>query len=219
MNKQFILFLVVLGLFLVAPYTFAGVKDALIEQREVRKEMLAGFVKGKSVISQGIHYVIIPELRSRGMMSSSSETISPQYSQIGSETNKAVSANTIEIHGNIAYYKVASAVSNNRSSSISANTTSTNLTTTEYRVVLNQKTGKFGMATGDIRVKLQSPDQAKSLAEFYNIKLKATFKHLGISYYSVSALQNVFDLERQLSEDSRVLKADVEIVEQLRKTR
>lgn len=86
---------------------------------------------------------------------------------------------------------------------------------TTYPAVLNTRTGGIGILPGTIRVKLKDSTSAASIASDKGLTLAGQLAHLQIAVYRTKAGQDVVAAATALAADSRVLSAEVEVLEHM----
>ena len=85
-----------------------------------------------------------------------------------------------------------------------------------YPVVLNTRTGTFGVLTGTLVVKPKSMTDAAAIANSHGLEKGKEYAHLQTVFYRVKAYTDVADAAAALQADPRVESAYPEIIEYVR---
>ncbi len=85
-----------------------------------------------------------------------------------------------------------------------------------YPVVLNTRTGTFGVLTGTLVVKPKSMIDAAAIANSHGLEKGKEYAHLQTVFYRVKAYTDVADAAAALQADPRVESAYPEIIEYVR---
>jgi hypothetical protein len=86
-----------------------------------------------------------------------------------------------------------------------------------YPVVLNRETGNLGVLTGNLFVRVHDVAHASALAATYGASVRKVKPKLGLVFLEVvKEGRDLFTIADGLRSDSRVIQADLEIVENLR---
>jgi hypothetical protein len=87
---------------------------------------------------------------------------------------------------------------------------------TSYPTVLNERTGGIGIIPGSVSVKLKSEGSAAAIAADHGLVLVREFAHLQAAFYRVSPGQDVVTAVAALVADSRVVSAEMEVIEHVK---
>lgn len=82
-----------------------------------------------------------------------------------------------------------------------------------YPVVLNKRTGRLGIVTGNIKATLTNIALAESIAADYGLVLKRKFDHLNLVIYLTKDQQDIISKVAVLEQDSRTQDVNIEILE------
>jgi hypothetical protein len=85
-----------------------------------------------------------------------------------------------------------------------------------YPVVLNTRTGTFGVLTGTLVVKPKSMTDAAAIANSHGLETAKEYPHLQTVFYRVKANVDIADIAVALQADPRVESAYPEIIEYVR---
>lgn len=86
---------------------------------------------------------------------------------------------------------------------------------TSYPAAFNSRTGEIGFMPGTLKVSLKDIANAATVAADHGLEVVHVFPHLQIAFFRVMRGQDVVAAAADLSADTRVAKAEVEIVEHL----
>lgn len=163
----------------------------------------SSLLRGSAFQTEKESFVFLPELYSIATFKTSdSYTLN-----LISAVQKDKSAALFKQKGNFSVYR------SNASASLNTMATQATRKLTLYPVVLNTRTNNLGIVIGSIKVKLSDLSAASNLASTYNIKLVKSFDHLKTVFFEASANQDIILLTDSLSNDSRVQRATIEVIE------
>jgi len=169
-----------------------------ISERNARLEELA---KGATMISQGEHYVYLPEVRA--VYKAGAEDAKEHLAALGVQAR-----DVLTVKGGFIVY-----TSTNGAMGPSAPRLTQQGGETFFPVVLNERTGQFGVVTGSIAVELTNPGDALAVREDHGIQLKRNYIHLGVAVFEILPGQDLSAVVQGLDADPRVKSAKVEILE------
>ena len=86
-------------------------------------------------------------------------------------------------------------------------------------VVINSRTGKLGIISKTILVHLKNDIDVDLFLETYDYEIERRYDHLKKVYFYISNVGNLFQELQKLRNDSRIIRADLEIYENLKTTR
>ncbi len=81
------------------------------------------------------------------------------------------------------------------------------------QIAYNPETGNIAIIAGDIIVKLQPHISAEAIASIYNINLTNKFQQINTAIYRVNDWQDIFTIAKQLSENSGIEYAEIDVIE------
>lgn len=87
---------------------------------------------------------------------------------------------------------------------------------TRYPVVLDAKNGKIGILMGTISVKVKDMADVDAIAEDMNLSVVRQFPHLNLVVFTGSNDQDIIDMSDSLSQDPRIKRTSIEILEEFR---
>lgn len=190
-----------------ASSVLAGKKNSFNRQKKIKEAALSELTRGEKIKTKTDTYVLLPQVKSKR------ENPAPSKKDRTYRTNQSktdvVSSNILGNKGPFIIYKAGKTEGLSRKSIPEKNQPET------YPVVLNQRTGDFGIVTRKIMVNLDRMEDAESVAEDFNIDLSYKFDYLSIAFYSAKKDQNLISLVNLLKKDSRVKEAEPEIIEDL----
>jgi len=94
-----------------------------------------------------------------------------------------------------------------------------NSTESSLPVVINSRTGKLGIISKTILVHLKNDIDVDLFLETYDYEIERRYDHLKKVYFYISNVDNLFQELQKLRNDSRIIRADLEIYENLKTTR
>lgn len=162
-----------------------------------RSAALQAAGRGATLTSNSQEYQILPRVRAAESR--------PQDTQQQAVT-RAGGSQLIESKGNFVVY-VASTQG-------TASITQVNGVTT-YPTVLNTRTGGIGILLDTLNVKLKDITTAAAVASDLGLEQVRQFAHLQIVFYRVKSGQDVVAAAASLAGDSRVVSAEVEVLEHM----
>jgi hypothetical protein len=86
---------------------------------------------------------------------------------------------------------------------------------TSYPAALNSRTGEIGFLPGTLKVCLKDMTNATAVAADHGLEVVHVFAHLQVAFFRVMPGQDVVAAAAELSADTRVASAEVEVVEHL----
>ena len=81
------------------------------------------------------------------------------------------------------------------------------------QIAYNPETGNVAIIVGEIIVKLKPNVSAETIASIYNINLTNNFQQINTAIYRVNDWQDIFTIAKQLSENSGIEFAEVDVIE------
>ena len=81
------------------------------------------------------------------------------------------------------------------------------------QIAYNPETGNVAIIVGEIIVKLKPNVSAEAIASIYNINLTNNFQQINTAIYRVNDWQDIFTIAKQLSENSGIEFAEVDVIE------
>lgn len=166
-----------------------------------RESLLNALAKGKSIISQGEHYVYLPKVRA--VYKAGIEDAREHLAALGVQA-----LDVLAVKGGFVLY-----TSTDSAMGATALTLTQQGGQTYFPVVLNERTGQFGVVTGSIAVELTDPGDALAIREDHGVQLKRNYRHLGVAVFQTAPGQDLSAVIRGLVADPRVESAEAEIIE------
>lgn len=93
--------------------------------------------------------------------------------------------------------------------------TVTSVNGTSYPTAYNPRTGGVGIVPGNLNVKLNNSGNAAAIAADYGLEVVRVFAHLKTAFFKVKPGQDVVAVAAALTADTRVLSAEIEVIEHL----
>ena len=167
-----------------------------------RQKMVATLLEGATVTAAGEEYVYLPEMRAV-RSAKSSDSAEGTLAKLGIAT-----AAVLDSKGGFVLYKVLEGTPI-RSAMASAALKGT----VEFPVVLNRRTGKLGIVSGSLVVKLKRMEEAEAIAATHGISLSRKYDRLGRAVFLVGQGTDMLAVEQAMADDARVESVQVEILE------
>ena len=167
-------------------------------------DRLPQLTKGSAMISSGEIYILLPEIHA--VLKFSSGDPHQYLVNIGFE-----GVEVLEIKGRYVVFK-SSQSELNRPTPVLASRGGKTI----FPVVINERTGQFGVVTGAITVTLKDGRNAREIRADHGVRLKGVFSQIGIAIYATEPGQDLTVKLQGLAEDPRVEDAQVEILENFR---
>ena len=165
---------------------------------------LPQFTRGAAMISRGERYVILPEIHA--VLKFNSEDPQQFLVKIGFK-----GAEVLEVKGRFVVFKSSQSELNKSTPELASRGGKT-----IFPVVINERTGQFGVVTGAITVTLKDGRNAQAIRADHGVRLKGVYGHLGIAIYATEPGQDLTAKFQGLAADPRVEDAQVEILENFR---
>jgi len=193
--------ILVLWLMLAAPLVWAqeSPKSAKIKAAE-RAAMLDTLQKGKEIKGSRGQYRHLPGVLA--VAHGANETPQEAITRVG-----AGGSQVLETKGRLVLFRSAQ----QKAASVEAVGGSS-----VYPVVLNARTGTFGVLTGTLVVKPKSMTDAAAVANSHGLETAKEYPHLQTVFYRAKANVDVADVAAALQADPRVENAYPEIIEYVR---
>lgn len=166
-----------------------------------RAAMLETLQRGKEIGGYREHYRFLPEVRAVEHRTSA-ETPRQAFARIGES-----GAQLMETKGRLVLFRSAQ----QKAASVEGVGGSA-----VYPVVLNTRTGTFGVLTGILVVKPKSMADAAVIASSHGLEKGKEYPHLQTVFYRVKANTDIADAAAALQADPRVENAYPEIFEHVR---
>lgn len=173
-------------------------RAAVAAATDQRNATLQTLGRGATLTSNEQQYQVLPG--ARAVQSQPQETQQQAVARVGG-------GQTIESKGNFVVYSTpqqgGASVAQVRG-------------VTTYPTVLNTRTGSIGILPGTIRVTLKDATSAAAIASDMGLTLVGQLAHLQMAVYRAKAGQDVAVAAASLAADSRVLSAEVEVLENIK---
>jgi hypothetical protein len=82
-----------------------------------------------------------------------------------------------------------------------------------YPTVINSRTGGIGILPGTVRAQLKNVGSAAAIASYHGLELVREFAHLRTAFFRARPGQDVVAASASLAADSRVVSAEVDVLE------
>jgi hypothetical protein len=175
------------------------------EDLEERENSLKELTKGEQFLNRQDQYAWLPEVFAvKSQLDVDDQTQQLLYSNYGNQLEY------LESKGDFQFFRFNGITRNNL-----ATMDADDEDQEKFPVVLNERTRQFGIISGTLIVKLQSPAEAQEIADQYQIEILDNFPHLGYVYFTLPAGENLLNLKRTIAGDGRVLNAELEVMEDL----
>jgi hypothetical protein len=203
---KWLIVIVVLALGVGNIYADSEADKALKQQQ--KKDMLTKLTKGTAFQAGENKYVILPELTLEPIQQRGKAEI--KENEIGvlgqrkivrkvvkDTTAKSSSSGNMQAHTNA----VGSPISNDR------------LVNWRGTVVLNQRTGGFGLMTGNIMVQYTDGTDVSALAQSVHLKKFKDFPHLKTVFFIIPAGTDIFQAVADLKLQDGITAVETEVIE------
>ena len=80
---------------------------------------------------------------------------------------------------------------------------------------MNENTKVIGILPGTIEVKPRNMAEVAAIAATFGLSVVRAFPHLNVVYYQAKPGQDILAIAASLAADSRVLRAELEVIEHL----
>lgn len=84
-------------------------------------------------------------------------------------------------------------------------------------VALNQRTGKFVIITGKLVIQTANIKDLNKIIEKYSLKPIKRFNHLKLIFIEADTLDELLEVSKILQQDPKIIRADIEVIENLKK--
>jgi len=84
-----------------------------------------------------------------------------------------------------------------------------------YPTAFNMRTGVVGIMPGTLNVKLKNTANTAAVAADYGLEIVRVFAHLKTAYFKIKPGQDVVSIVTALMADTRVARAEIEVIEYL----
>ena len=84
-----------------------------------------------------------------------------------------------------------------------------------FPAVMNENTKVIGILPGTIEVKPRNMAEVAAIAATFGLSVVRAFPHLNVVYYQAKPGQDILAIAASLAADSRVLRAELEVIEHL----
>lgn len=88
-----------------------------------------------------------------------------------------------------------------------------------FPIVINQTTGRLGVVTDDLMLKLKNPETASAIAEEYGLAFSYMNDLIRTAVYKISVETDIKELRERLIHDPRVERVTLSIVDRIRRPR
>ena len=192
--------IVLLSIFTIAPCMASDLIERTNSAAAPNATLMQNLKRGASIKSNNQTYQYLPEVRAV-LRKSDSEDIQQLLQNVGVATSQH-----IETKGNYVVYRgmqsTTAQIDNMQSNG-------------SFPAVMNENTKVIGILPGTIEVKPRSMSDVAGLASAFGLSVVREFSHLKVVYYQVKPGQDILGISAALAADSRVLSAELEVIEYL----
>ena len=194
-----------LFIFAAMPSMAASPKQQSRDNAVEHAAVIQSLQRGPSFTSNNQSYQYLPEVRVV-RLKSDSEPLQLALQRVG-----ATATQLIQTKGPYALYRGAQRAT----AQIDTNQIDTSQASASFPAVINERSKAIGILPGTIAVKPRSMGAVAAIAATHGLSVVREFAHLKVVYYQAQPGQDILAIAAVLAADSRVLGAEIEVIEHL----